>query len=103
MERGINVNPLISNTLTRLPFHQREASAPDCFNVNRKFWVAIVMMASLVFGCDAISSGTAQNVEKTKGENAMELAIEKESTAVVIPPIDASAPQQTATATFAMG
>ena len=69
----------------------------------RLSWIAIATMVSLVFGCDAISTGTAQNIEKTKGQKVMELAIEKETPAAVIPPIDASVPQQIATATFALG
>ena len=101
--RSLNVNPVTSKLVTGVLFHQRESSVPYRSNFKRKFWMAAAMMASLVVGCDALSTGTAQNIDKTKGKDAMELAIAKETTAVAIPPMDESVPQQVSTATFALG
>jgi len=55
------------------------------------------------FGCDAFYSKAPQKTEKSEGTKTMDMIATTEKRTAAIPPIDAVAPLQTATATFALG
>jgi len=91
-----------------------------CFHVNRPprryaaagwkgigvrptLYLIVALTAVFFFGCDPFYSKASKNTEKSEGAKAMEIAATTEKIAVAIPPIDAAAPLQTATATFALG
>lgn len=61
------------------------------------------LAAAFFFGCDAFYSKASKNTEKSEGVKTMEMLATTEKKAAAIPPIDAAAPLQTATATFALG
>jgi hypothetical protein len=54
-------------------------------------------------GCESVSSEANRNLERGKESETMEMTQTKIVHAPTIPPIDASAPNKTATATFALG
>ena len=61
------------------------------------------LIAAFFFGCDAFYSKASKNTEKSEGVKTMEMLATTEKKTAAIPPIDAAAPLQTATATFALG
>ena len=78
------------------------------FSMNRKAvirGVGLVVLGVLLSlnGCESVSSETNRNLEKGKESKAMEMTQTKIVHTPTIPPIDASAPNKTATATFALG
>ena len=66
-------------------------------------YLIAALTAAFVFGCDAFYSKESKNTEKSEGVKTMEVLPTTEKIAAAIPPIDAAAPLQTATATFALG
>jgi hypothetical protein len=55
------------------------------------------------FGCDAFYDKASKDTEKSEGTKSMDMLATTEKRTAAIPPIDAAAPLQTATATFALG
>jgi hypothetical protein len=66
-------------------------------------YLIAVLIAAFFFGCDAFYSKASKNTEKSEGVKTMEMLATTEKKTVAIPPIDAAAPLQTSTATFALG
>ena len=63
----------------------------------------IVLTSVFFFGCDLFYSKESKNTENSEGVKTMEMLATIEEKTAAIPPIDAAAPLQTATATFALG
>jgi hypothetical protein len=59
--------------------------------------------AAFLFGCDVFYNKTSENTEKSEGTKTMDMPATIEKRTAAMPPIDAAAPVQTATATFALG
>jgi hypothetical protein len=91
-----------------------------CFHVNRPprryatagwqgigvrptLFFIIALAVAFFFGCDTYYSKESKNAEKSEGMKTMEMLATIEEKTAAIPPIDAAAPLQTATATFALG
>jgi hypothetical protein len=91
-----------------------------CFHVNRPHrsyatagWKSIgvrptlfltIALTSVFFlGCNLFYSKESKNTEKSEGIRTMETLATIEEKTAAIPPLDAAAPLQTATATFALG
>ena len=66
-------------------------------------FLIIVLTSVFFFGCDPFYSKESKNTEKSEGIKSMEMLATIEEKTAAIPPIDAAAPLQTATATFALG
>jgi hypothetical protein len=66
-------------------------------------YLIAALTAAFFFGCDAFYSKTPQKTEKSEGTKTMDMIDTIEKRTAAIPPIDAVAPLQTATATFALG
>ncbi|MFZ0612812.1 MAG: hypothetical protein WAM73_11285 [Desulfobacterales bacterium] len=62
-----------------------------------------VLAAAIYFGCDAFSGKTSHSEGHIEGAKTMETATIIQENTAAIPPIDAAAPLETATATFALG
>jgi hypothetical protein len=67
------------------------------------FYLIAALSAAFFFGCDAFYNKESNNTEKSEGVKTMEMLATTEKRTAAIPPIDAVAPLQTATATFALG
>ena len=67
------------------------------------FYFIAALTAAFSFGCDAYYSKESKNTEKSEGIKTMEMLATTEEKTAAIPLIDAAAPLQTATATFALG
>ena len=67
------------------------------------FYLFAALTAAFFFGCDSYYSKEYKNTEKSEGVKTMEMLATTEDKTAAIPPIDAAAPLQTATATFALG
>ena len=95
-------------------------SRRSCFHVNRPpcryatsgwkgigvrptSFLIIALTSVFFFGCDLFYSKASKNTEKSEGVKTMEMLATTEKKTVAIPPIDAAAPLQTSTATFALG
>jgi hypothetical protein len=61
------------------------------------------LTAAFFFGCDAFYGKESENTEKIEGTKTMDMIATIEKRTAAIPPIDAAAPPQTETATFALG
>ena len=66
-------------------------------------YLIAALTAAFLFGCDAIYSNASKITEKSDGSKTMDMIATTEKRTAAIPPIDAAAPLQTATATFALG
>ena len=66
-------------------------------------YLIAALTAAFFFGCDAFYSKESKNTEKSEGVKTMDMLATTEKVVAAIPPIDAAAPPQTATATFALG
>jgi len=71
--------------------------------VQPSLFLIIALTSLFFFGCDLFYSKESKNTEKSEGINTMVTLATIEKKAAAIPPIDAAAPLQTATATFALG
>ena len=67
------------------------------------FYLIAALTAAFFFGCDTYYSKEFKNTEKSEGKKTMEMLATIEEKTAAIPPIDAAAPLQHATATFALG
>jgi hypothetical protein len=67
------------------------------------FYLITALTAVILFGCDVYYGKESKNTEKSKGTQSMDILATTEEKTAAIPPIDAAAPLQTATATFALG
>jgi len=91
-----------------------------CFHVNRPprryatagwkgigvrptLFLIAALTAAFFFGCDTYYNKEFKNTEKSEGIKTMEMLATIEEKTAAIPSIDAAAPLQTVTATFAMG
>ena len=91
-----------------------------CFHVNRPprryaisgwkgigvrptLFLIIALTSVFFFGCDLFYSKESKNTENSEGVKTMEMLATIGEETAAIPPIDAAAPLQTATATFALG
>jgi hypothetical protein len=66
-------------------------------------YLIIALTSVFFFGCDLFYSKESKNTDKSKRKKTMEMLATIEEITAAIPPIDAAAPLQTATATFALG
>jgi hypothetical protein len=66
-------------------------------------YLIAALTAAFFFGCDAFYGKVSENKEKSEGTKTMDMIATLEKRTAAIPPIDAAAPLQTATATFALG
>lgn len=67
------------------------------------FYLITALTAVILFGCDVYYGKESKNTEKSKGTQSMDILATTAEKTVAIPPIDAAAPLQTSTATFALG
>jgi hypothetical protein len=66
-------------------------------------YLMAVLTAAFLFGCDAFYGNASKNTEKSGGTKTMDMIATTKKRTAEIPAIDAAAPLQTATATFALG
>ena len=66
-------------------------------------YLIIALTSVFFFGCDLFYSKESKNTENSEGVKTMEMLATIGEETAAIPPIDAAAPLQTATATFALG
>jgi hypothetical protein len=71
--------------------------------VGPTLFLIITLTSVFFFGCDLLYSNEPKNTEKSEGIKTMQMLATIEEKTAAIPPIDAAAPLQTATATFALG
>jgi len=71
--------------------------------VRPTLFLIIALTVAFFFGCDAFYSKAPQKTEKSEGTKTMDMIATTEKRTAAIPPIDAVAALQTATATFALG
>jgi hypothetical protein len=71
--------------------------------VRPTLFLIIALTSVFFFGCDLFYSNEPENTEKSEGIKTMQMLATIEEKTAAIPPIDATAPLQTATATFALG
>jgi hypothetical protein len=67
------------------------------------FYVALAFTAVALLGCDAPFGNAPRNRQLHEESKNMQTTAPLETQPMAIPPIDADAPLQTATATFALG
>ncbi|MEN8781371.1 MAG: hypothetical protein ABF292_09665, partial [Desulfobacterales bacterium] len=71
--------------------------------VRPTLYLIVALTAVFFFGCDPFYSKASKNTEKSEGVKTMGMLATIEEKMAAIPSIDAAAPLQTATATFALG
>jgi hypothetical protein len=71
--------------------------------VRPTLYLIIALTSVFFFGCDLFYSKESKNTENSEGVKTMEMLATIGEETAAIPPIDAAAPLQTATATFALG
>jgi hypothetical protein len=71
--------------------------------VRPTLFLIIALTSVFFFGCDLFYSKESKHIEKSEGIKTMQMLATIEEKTAAIPPIDAAAPLQTATATFALG
>jgi hypothetical protein len=79
------------------------ATVLRCIYSRSSFYLIAALTAAFFFGCDAYYSKESKNTEKSAGVKSVEMLATTEDKKAAIPPIDAAAPLQTATASFALG
>ena len=71
--------------------------------VRPTLFLIIALTSVFFFGCDLFYSKESKNTENSEGVKTMEMLATIGEETAAITPIDAAAPLQTATATFALG
>jgi len=85
------------------PLRRYATAGWKVIGVRPTLFLIIALTSVFFFGCDLFYSKESKNTEKSEGIKTMEMLATIEEKTVAIPPIDAAAPLQTATATFALG
>ena len=88
--------------LTALKVQSMKRTFPNSLILTKVFVFSCLVFALFLYACD-IAGAEKKTLKTTKEGKTMETAKRETQFAAAIPPIDAAAPKETETATFALG